>query len=77
LLPEPLAANKGEKIVGSLLFKVRPSSDASTNIADAQVNDARSYDITLHLTIDRPGPSHNPNPLDRTATYNLAQQVFK
>lgn len=49
----------------------------AVHCADAKVNDARSYDITLHLTVDRPGPSHTPNPLDRTATYNLAQQVFK
>ncbi|GFZ42528.1 hypothetical protein JCM24511_00244 [Saitozyma sp. JCM 24511] len=61
LLPEPLAANKGERVVGSVHFKV---------------NDARSYDITLEMRIDRPGPEHQPNPLIRKAEYNLSQQCF-
>ncbi|CAD6579793.1 MAG: hypothetical protein TREMPRED_002570 [Tremellales sp. Tagirdzhanova-0007] len=61
LLPDPLAANMGERIIGSLRF---------------QVNDARSYDLTLDLCIDRPGPGVEPNPLRRRATYNLAQQCF-
>lgn len=43
----------------------------------AQVNDARSYDLTLELCIDRPGPGVEPNPLKRRGTYNLAQQCFK
>ena len=65
--------NKGERIVGSLLFKVGGGSVS----ADDQVNDARSYFITLDITIDRPGPSHNMDPLHRRATYDLSQQCFK
>ncbi len=42
-----------------------------------QVNDARSYDLTLDLYIDRPGPGVEPNPLKRRGTYNLSQQCFK
>lgn len=63
LLPEPLAVNRSERVVGSIRFKV---------------NNARSYDLTLDLAVDRPGgPATGPNPLRRTATYNLAQQTFK
>ncbi|OCF57897.1 histone-arginine methyltransferase CARM1 [Kwoniella mangroviensis CBS 10435] len=61
LLPEPLAANKGERLKGSIHFKV---------------NDARSYDLTLDLEIDRPGPEWSPNPLKRRAEYQLQQQCF-
>ncbi|KAK4690036.1 type I protein arginine methyltransferase, partial [Tremellales sp. Uapishka_1] len=61
LLPEPLAVNKSERVIGSLHFKV---------------NDARSYDLTLELCVDRPGPKYNPNPLYRKAEYNLSQQCF-
>ncbi|WVQ93458.1 hypothetical protein IAU59_000532 [Kwoniella sp. CBS 9459] len=61
LLPEPLAANKGERLIGSIRFKV---------------NDARSYDLVLDLRVDRPGPEYDPNPLKRRAEYQLQQQCF-
>ncbi|WVW80173.1 hypothetical protein I302_102150 [Kwoniella bestiolae CBS 10118] len=61
LLPEPLAANKGERLKGSIHFKV---------------NDARSYDLVLDIEIDRPGPEWSPNPLKRRAEYQLQQQCF-
>ncbi|WVR03796.1 hypothetical protein IAU60_000791 [Kwoniella sp. DSM 27419] len=61
LLPEPLAANKGERLVGSIHFKV---------------NEARSYDLVLDLRVDRPGPEYDPNPLKRIARYELQQQCF-
>lgn len=61
-MPEPLAANKGERVIGSIHFKA---------------NEARSYDITVDLCVDRPGPSYQPNPLQRKAQYNLQQQTFK
>ncbi|KAE8539645.1 hypothetical protein D1P53_003579 [Cryptococcus gattii VGV] len=55
--------NKGERLTGSIHFKV---------------NDARSYDLTLDLEVDRPGGSEwDPNPLKRRATYVLQQQCFK
>ncbi|OWZ50872.1 histone-arginine methyltransferase CARM1 [Cryptococcus neoformans A2-102-5] len=61
LLPEPLAVNKGERLTGSIHFKV---------------NDARSYDLFLDLQVNRPGPEWDPNPLKRTAKYALQQQCF-
>nr|ADE10057.1 AdoMet-MTases [Tremella fuciformis] len=61
LLPEPLAINKGERIVGSVHFKV---------------NDQRSYDLTVEICVDRPGPSVQPNPLYRKAEYLLQSQCF-
>ncbi|KIY33270.1 histone-arginine methyltransferase CARM1 [Cryptococcus gattii E566] len=62
LLPEPLAVNKGERLTGSIHFKV---------------NDARSYDLTLDLEVDRPGGAEwDRNPLKRRATYALQQQCF-
>ncbi|WWC87917.1 uncharacterized protein L201_002817 [Kwoniella dendrophila CBS 6074] len=64
LLPEPLAANKGERLKGTISFKA---------------NEARSYDLTLNLEINRPGlePQYaNQNPLKRTAEYQLQQQCF-
>lgn len=62
LLPEPLAVNRNEKVVGSIKFKV---------------NASRSYDLTLDIAVDRPGHAAQPNPLQRVATYNLSQQTFK
>ncbi|RXK35882.1 histone-arginine methyltransferase CARM1 [Tremella mesenterica] len=62
LLPEPLAVNKGERVIGSVNF---------------QVNDSRSYDLTVELYVDRPGLTAQPNPLYRKANYNLHQQCFK
>lgn len=64
LLPEPLAVNRGERLTGSIHFKV---------------NDARSYDLTLDLEVDRPGggAEWDRNPLKRRATYALQQQCFK
>lgn len=61
VLPEPLAVNRGEKVVGSIRFAV---------------NSSRSYDLTLDISVDR-GSSAEPNPLRRTATFNLSQQTFK
>ncbi|ORY22514.1 S-adenosyl-L-methionine-dependent methyltransferase [Naematelia encephala] len=67
LLPEPLAANKGERVVGSVRFTA---------------NDARSYDLLLELNVDRPGSGSeaqtnpNSNPLSRKAEFNLSQQCF-
>ncbi|WVQ78781.1 hypothetical protein IAT38_000872 [Cryptococcus sp. DSM 104549] len=61
LLPEPLAVNKGERITGTIHFKV---------------NEARSYDLVLELAVDRPGPEWDPNPLKRRAEYALQQQCF-
>ncbi|KAL7419551.1 hypothetical protein Q5752_005462 [Cryptotrichosporon argae] len=70
LLPEPLAINRAERVVGSVHFKV---------------NDARSYDLVLELVVDRPGASADAqlregrdgrNPLYRRASWNLAQQTF-
>ncbi|OXB34743.1 histone-arginine methyltransferase CARM1 [Cryptococcus neoformans] len=61
LLPEPLAVNKGERLTGSIHFKV---------------NDARSYDLFLDLQVNRPGPEWDPNPLKRMAKYALQQQCF-
>lgn len=55
--------NKGERLTGSIHFKV---------------NDARSYDLTLDLEVDRPGGVEwDPNPLKRRTTYALQQQCFK
>lgn len=64
LLPEPLAVNRGERLTGSIHFKV---------------NDARSYDLTLDLEVDRPGggAEWDRDPLKRRATYALQQQCFK
>ncbi|WOO80677.1 Histone-arginine methyltransferase CARMER [Vanrija pseudolonga] len=62
LLPEPLAVNRGERVVGTIRFKV---------------NDSRSYDLTLDLRVHRPGgPTVEPDPLRRKTTYNLSQQTF-
>nr|XP_031862897.1 uncharacterized protein CI109_001371 [Kwoniella shandongensis]KAA5529969.1 hypothetical protein CI109_001371 [Kwoniella shandongensis] len=61
LLPEPLAVNKGERLTGTLSFRV---------------NDARSYDMVMDLRVDRPGPEFDVNPLKRRAEYQLQQQCF-
>ncbi|KAK8861606.1 hypothetical protein IAR55_002429 [Kwoniella newhampshirensis] len=61
LLPEPLAVNKGERLVGTLSFNV---------------NEARSYDLVMDLKVDRPGPEWDMNPLKRRAEYQLQQQCF-
>lgn len=74
LLPEPLAANRGERLIGSMHFKVSFHSHPKLT---CKVNDSRSYDITLDICIDRPGPEYDPNPLRRHAEYNLSQQCFK
>lgn len=64
ILPEPLAVNKGERVTGTIRFKV---------------NDSRSYDLTLDIAVDRGSTAAepSPNPLRRNATYNLSQQTFK
>jgi len=66
LLPEPLAVNRNERVVGTIKFKV---------------NNSRSYDLTLDISVDRgaaaPTGAQEENPLRRVATYNLAQQTFK
>jgi histone-arginine methyltransferase CARM1 len=65
LLPEPLAVNRNERVVGSIKFKV---------------NNSRSYDLTLSIGVDRDGASQGggqDDPLWRVANYNLSQQTFK
>lgn len=46
-----------------------------------KANDARSYDMTLTLRLDRPGEGWDkwdgPNPLERKATWDLSQQCIK
>ncbi|WVO20221.1 uncharacterized protein IAS62_001514 [Cryptococcus decagattii] len=63
VLPEPLAVNRGERLTGSIHFKV---------------NDARSYDLTLDLEVDRGGGGAecDRDLLKRRATYALQQQCF-
>lgn len=62
ILPEPLAVNKSERVVGTIRFKV---------------NESRSYDLTLDIAVDRGDPGAQSNLLKRTATFNLSQQTFK
>lgn len=38
MLPEPLAVNRGEKVAGSIRFKV---------------NESRSYDLTVNIGVER------------------------
>lgn len=56
--------NRGERLTGSIHFKV---------------NDARSYDLTLDLEVDRGGGGAecDRDLLKRRATYALQQQCFK
>jgi len=62
--------------VGTIHFKVNPSFMWSRALT-IQANESRSYDITIDLGVDRPGTQVQPNPLLRTAEYNLSQQCFK
>ncbi|BEJ16028.1 hypothetical protein CspHIS471_0506330 [Cutaneotrichosporon sp. HIS471] len=61
ILPEPLAVNRSERVVGTIRFKV---------------NESRSYDLTLDVAVDRGGDAPHSNLLRRTATFNLSQQTF-
>jgi histone-arginine methyltransferase CARM1 len=76
LLPEPLAVNKGERVVGTIHFKVCPLPQMASMLM-IQANESRSYDITIDLGVDRPGTQVQPNPLLRKGEYNLSQQCFK